>query len=77
MESVIELEEIYFKLFSFLMFYLLRFIIKEKALTMSDLDDIWAAQAGKHEVSSDIYLMISFIYVCFCNEDGKCFYILV
>ena len=51
LESVIELEEIYFKLFSFLMFYLLRFIIKEKALTMSDLDDIWAAQAGKHEVS--------------------------
>ena len=39
------------------MFYLLRFIIKEKALTMSDLDDIWAAQAGKHEVSSDIYLI--------------------
>ena len=28
-----------------------RFMIKEKALTMSDLDDIWAAQAGKHEVS--------------------------
>jgi ubiquitin carboxyl-terminal hydrolase 9/24 len=28
---------------------IIRFIIKEKALTMSDLDDIWAAQAGKHE----------------------------
>ena len=27
----------------------LRFVIKEKALTMGDLDDIWAAQAGKHE----------------------------
>jgi hypothetical protein len=24
--------------------------IQEKALTSADLDDIWAAQAGKHEV---------------------------
>ena len=31
-------------------FTFFRFIIKEKALSMSDLDDIWAAQAGKHEV---------------------------
>ncbi|XP_066267004.1 ubiquitin carboxyl-terminal hydrolase 9X-like isoform X4 [Branchiostoma lanceolatum] len=28
---------------------ILRFVIKEKALTMGDLDNIWAAQAGKHE----------------------------
>ncbi|XP_076338950.1 ubiquitin carboxyl-terminal hydrolase 9X-like isoform X1 [Tachypleus tridentatus] len=28
---------------------IIRFIIKEKALTLEDLDDIWAAQAGKHE----------------------------
>ncbi|XP_051561998.1 probable ubiquitin carboxyl-terminal hydrolase FAF-X isoform X1 [Myxocyprinus asiaticus] len=28
---------------------ILRFIIKEKALTLQDLDNIWAAQAGKHE----------------------------
>ncbi|XP_062303511.1 probable ubiquitin carboxyl-terminal hydrolase FAF-X isoform X2 [Osmerus eperlanus] len=28
---------------------ILRFVIKEKALTMQDLDSIWAAQAGKHE----------------------------
>ncbi|XP_070538663.1 ubiquitin carboxyl-terminal hydrolase 9X-like isoform X2 [Ptychodera flava] len=28
---------------------ILRFVIKEKALTMEDLDNIWAAQAGKHE----------------------------
>uniref|UniRef100_A0A4W5PNF5 ubiquitinyl hydrolase 1 n=1 Tax=Hucho hucho TaxID=62062 RepID=A0A4W5PNF5_9TELE len=28
---------------------ILRFVIKEKALTMQDLDNIWAAQAGKHE----------------------------
>ena len=24
-------------------------MIKEKSLSLSDLDDIWAAQAGKHE----------------------------
>ncbi|XP_043361853.1 probable ubiquitin carboxyl-terminal hydrolase FAF-X isoform X5 [Dermochelys coriacea] len=28
---------------------ILRFVIKEKALTLEDLDNIWAAQAGKHE----------------------------
>lgn len=28
---------------------ILRFIIKERALTLEDLDNIWAAQAGKHE----------------------------
>ncbi|XP_026889021.2 ubiquitin specific peptidase 9 isoform X7 [Electrophorus electricus] len=28
---------------------ILRFVIKEKALTLQDLDNIWAAQAGKHE----------------------------
>ncbi|XP_030838236.1 probable ubiquitin carboxyl-terminal hydrolase FAF-X isoform X3 [Strongylocentrotus purpuratus] len=28
---------------------ILRFVIKEKALTMEDLDNIWAAQVGKHE----------------------------
>lgn len=28
---------------------ILRFIIKEKALTIQDLDAIWAAQVGKHE----------------------------
>ncbi|KAM6149271.1 ubiquitin carboxyl-terminal hydrolase 9X-like [Rhynchocyon petersi] len=28
---------------------ILRFIIQEKALTLKDLDNIWAAQAGKHE----------------------------
>ncbi|XP_041066909.1 probable ubiquitin carboxyl-terminal hydrolase FAF-X isoform X1 [Carcharodon carcharias] len=28
---------------------ILRFVIKEKALTLLDLDNIWAAQAGKHE----------------------------
>lgn len=28
---------------------ILRFVIKEKALTLSDLDAVWAAQAGKHE----------------------------
>ena len=28
---------------------LFRFVIKEKSLSLSDLDDIWAAQAGKHE----------------------------
>ncbi|CAB1346501.1 unnamed protein product, partial [Coregonus sp. 'balchen'] len=28
---------------------ILRFVIKEKSLTMQDLDNIWAAQAGKHE----------------------------
>uniref|UniRef100_A0A8C1LPE6 USP domain-containing protein n=1 Tax=Cyprinus carpio TaxID=7962 RepID=A0A8C1LPE6_CYPCA len=28
---------------------ILRFVIKEKALTLQDLDSIWAAQAGKHE----------------------------
>ena len=26
-----------------------RFIIKEKALTLEDLDSLWAAQSGKHE----------------------------
>ena len=47
-----------FKLFScYVLFLLFRFIIKEKALTMSDLDDIWAAQAGKHEVCLDIYFI--------------------
>ena len=25
------------------------FVIKEKSLSLSDLDDIWAAQAEKHE----------------------------
>lgn len=28
---------------------ILRFVIKEKFLTLEDLDDIWAAQSGKHE----------------------------
>ncbi|KAB7498699.1 putative ubiquitin carboxyl-terminal hydrolase FAF-X, partial [Armadillidium nasatum] len=28
---------------------IIRFIIKERALTLDDLDDIWAAQHGKHE----------------------------
>ncbi|XP_036281525.1 probable ubiquitin carboxyl-terminal hydrolase FAF-X isoform X4 [Pipistrellus kuhlii] len=28
---------------------ILRFVIKEDALTLQDLDNIWAAQAGKHE----------------------------
>ncbi|XP_012528213.1 probable ubiquitin carboxyl-terminal hydrolase FAF-X isoform X2 [Monomorium pharaonis] len=28
---------------------ILRFIIKERALTLEDLDAVWAAQAGKHE----------------------------
>lgn len=28
---------------------ILRFIIKERALTLQDLDAVWAAQAGKHE----------------------------
>ena len=28
---------------------MIRFVIKEKCLSLSDLDDIWAAQAGKHE----------------------------
>nr|CAD7397023.1 unnamed protein product [Timema cristinae] len=28
---------------------ILRFIIKERSLTLEDLDNVWAAQAGKHE----------------------------
>lgn len=28
---------------------ILRFVIKERALSLSDLDAVWAAQAGKHE----------------------------
>ena len=28
---------------------ILRFVIKEKALTLEDLDRVWASQAGKHE----------------------------
>lgn len=28
---------------------IVRFVIKEKALTLADLDDLWAAQHGKHE----------------------------
>lgn len=28
---------------------ILRFVIKEKALSLEDLDNIWAAQAGKHD----------------------------
>ena len=28
---------------------IIRFIIKEKQLTLQDLDDLWAAQCGKHE----------------------------
>ena len=28
---------------------IIRFMIKEKALTLPDLDRIWLAQAGKHE----------------------------
>ena len=28
---------------------IIRFVIKEKVLTLSDLDDIWLAQQGKHE----------------------------
>lgn len=28
---------------------IIRFVIKEKALTVEDLDDLWAAQSGKHE----------------------------
>lgn len=28
---------------------ILRFLIKEKALSLEDLDAVWRAQAGKHE----------------------------
>lgn len=28
---------------------IIRFVIKEKALTLEDLDDVWSAQCGKHE----------------------------
>lgn len=28
---------------------ILRFVIKEKALTLDDLDRVWASQVGKHE----------------------------
>ena len=28
---------------------MIRFVIKEKSLSLSDLDDIWSAQDGKHE----------------------------
>lgn len=28
---------------------IIRFVIKEKTLTLQDLDDLWSAQAGKHE----------------------------
>lgn len=28
---------------------ILRFLIKEKTLTLDDLDAVWCAQAGKHE----------------------------
>lgn len=28
---------------------ILRFLIKEKTLTLDDLDAVWRAQAGKHE----------------------------
>lgn len=28
---------------------IIRFVIKEKTLSLQDLDDLWAAQAGKHE----------------------------
>jgi hypothetical protein len=28
---------------------ILRFLIKEKALSLGDLDAVWAAQAGKHD----------------------------
>lgn len=28
---------------------IIRFVIKEKTLTLEDLDDLWAAQSGKHE----------------------------
>jgi ubiquitin carboxyl-terminal hydrolase 9/24 len=30
---------------------ILRFVIKEKALTLEDLDRVWASQAGKHEAT--------------------------
>lgn len=29
--------------------HIIRFLIKEKALTLSDLDAVWRAQDGKHE----------------------------
>ena len=29
--------------------FLFQIVIKEKSLSLSDLDDIWAAQAGKHK----------------------------
>lgn len=28
---------------------IIRFVIKEQALSLSDLDALWAAQAGKHD----------------------------
>lgn len=28
---------------------IIRFLIKEKSLTLEDLDAVWRAQAGKHE----------------------------
>ena len=35
--------------FLYISFQVIRFIIKEKTLSLSDLDDIWAAQVGQHE----------------------------
>jgi ubiquitin carboxyl-terminal hydrolase 9/24 len=36
---------------------ILRFLIKEKSLTLKDLDKIWESQMGKHELLKKTFMI--------------------
>lgn len=48
---------------------ILRFVIKEKALTLQDLDNIWAAQV-KNSTSFNYCAGGILFYVMYCEDDS-------
>lgn len=61
---------------------ILRFIIKERALTLEDLDAVWAAQAGKHEaIVKNVHDLLAKLAWDFSPEQldhlFECFQVLV
>lgn len=61
---------------------ILRFIIKERCLTLEDLDAIWAAQAGKHEaIVKNVHDLLAKLAWDFSPEQldhlFECFQVLV
>lgn len=49
---------------------ILRFLIKEKALTLKDLDKIWESQVGKHEaIEKNVHDLLSKLAWDFAPEQ--------